>query len=305
MRRFIRNIILFTIAAMPCVLAAILLGGHGGWATTVFFRTVPESHIKHRLNEASRTTDVDILFLGSSHCYRTFDPRIFSRYGYTTFNLGTSNQTPEQTLALLQRYLDTLCPRLVIMDVNPESLSIDGVESALDVLCSSPPSWPTILMALRSGNAKVMCTAIYVALKHVLGGGTYADEPTMVGENGYVDGGYVERPVEHFSPVPFNRRSYVADPHQLRALRRCVDLLRERGVSYAFVRVPITKINLQAYDEGDFGDRMREMAPYFDDCPSAIDDSLHFFDGEHLNQDGAEAYCRYLCDSIIPKLSFN
>ena len=44
--------------------------------------------------EVRRHEDVDIVFVGSSHAYRSFDPRFFAREGLTTFNIGTRAQTP-------------------------------------------------------------------------------------------------------------------------------------------------------------------------------------------------------------------
>lgn len=44
-------------------------------------------------NDLRKLNNCDILFLGSSHCYRGFDPRVFKNIGYNIFNLGTSSQT--------------------------------------------------------------------------------------------------------------------------------------------------------------------------------------------------------------------
>jgi len=77
---------------------------------------------------------VDILFLGSSHSYRGFNPQYFS--GYKTFNLGSSAQTPIQTNLLLKRYLHQLNPKTIVYEVYPISLSIDGVESSSDIIAN-------------------------------------------------------------------------------------------------------------------------------------------------------------------------
>src|SRR3972149_6768649 len=46
------------------------------------------------LAEFDRTQNYDLIFLGSSHCYRCFDPFVFQKFGLTTYNLGSSSQTP-------------------------------------------------------------------------------------------------------------------------------------------------------------------------------------------------------------------
>ena len=78
--------------------------------------------------------NVDVLFLGSSHAYRGFDPRIFRKRGYSSFNLGSSAQTPSQTKVWLKRYLKHLNPKIVIYEVYPGTFSSDGIEASLDLV---------------------------------------------------------------------------------------------------------------------------------------------------------------------------
>jgi hypothetical protein len=75
-----------------------------------------------RLEEVKNYSNIDILFIGSSHAYRGFDPRIFEKNGLKTFNLGTSAQTPLQTEILLNRYLEKLNPKMIIYDVYPKNV---------------------------------------------------------------------------------------------------------------------------------------------------------------------------------------
>ena len=90
--------------------------------------------LKFRIGEIPGHKNTDILFLGSSHAYRSFDPRIFSHYGYSTLNLGSSAQTPVQTNMLLEKYLDVIKPGLIVYEVYPFTFSLDGLESCLDIL---------------------------------------------------------------------------------------------------------------------------------------------------------------------------
>ena len=92
-------------------------------------------HMYSRISEIKNQEDVDILFLGSSHAYRGFDTRIFLENGYKSFNLGSSAQTPTQTKVLVERYLGSLNPELVIYEVYPKTFTMDGVESSLDYNC--------------------------------------------------------------------------------------------------------------------------------------------------------------------------
>ena len=115
----------------------------------------PGGHLKTRIRDLATCSDVDVLFLGSSHAYRGFDPRIFMKYGIKSFNLGSSAQTPIQTEILLKRYLNSLKPKLVVYEVYPSTLSLDGVESALDLIANDRIDFPIIKMALDLNHAAV------------------------------------------------------------------------------------------------------------------------------------------------------
>src|SRR5690606_12876278 len=58
-----------------------------------------------RFQEVKKYNNVDIVFIGSSHAYRGFDPRIFKKAGYSSFNMGSTAQTPVQTKYLLEQYI--------------------------------------------------------------------------------------------------------------------------------------------------------------------------------------------------------
>ena len=96
------------------------------------------SHSLVRFREANAKGPVDIVFIGSSHTYRGFDPRLFSAIGYSSQNLGSSSQTPINSFAVLQKHLDQLHPKLVIYEIYQTALSIDGMESFYDLLSNTP-----------------------------------------------------------------------------------------------------------------------------------------------------------------------
>ncbi|NHW60088.1 hypothetical protein HA378_33495, partial [Escherichia coli] len=73
----------------------------------------------------------------SSHAYRGFDTRVFSKNGISSFNLGSSSQSPINTQVLLKQYLDRIKPKMIVYEVYAGTLSADGVESSLDMLSNN------------------------------------------------------------------------------------------------------------------------------------------------------------------------
>ena len=56
--------------------------------------------------EVKHMRDIDLLFLGSSHTYRTFDPRFFDQFGWESFNLGSKAQSPLNTYYLVRSQIE-------------------------------------------------------------------------------------------------------------------------------------------------------------------------------------------------------
>ena len=81
-----------------------------------------------RFREVAKTENIDILFIGSSHSSRSFDPRVFARLGMSTINLGSNSQTPLNSYFLLEKYYKKLNPKLVVFEMYPTILQLDGLE---------------------------------------------------------------------------------------------------------------------------------------------------------------------------------
>lgn len=94
---------------IACLLFCLILRGCGA-----FFRYIltddTASYTRIAFHEMYEQENIDSLFVGSSHCYRSFIPEIFDReWGITTFNGGTSSQNLDGSLMVIKeaaRYND-------------------------------------------------------------------------------------------------------------------------------------------------------------------------------------------------------
>ena len=191
---------------------------------------------------------------------------------------------------------------LVVIEVHPDIMSNDGVEAGLYQLSAVPPSWHMVPMALRTHNLRVVCSMPYALLHNVVSDtADRFEEP----REGYVPVGYVERPIEHYSPQVQAIQTIEMQDVQRRALRRCTRWLQRRGVPYLLVEVPDTRVLMESYTNlPQFRAEMAEYGDFHFMPLPQLDDSLHFYDINHLNQDGVDIFCRAFRDSvIIPKLN--
>ncbi|MBK7946474.1 MAG: hypothetical protein IPJ85_14730 [Flavobacteriales bacterium] len=254
-----------------------------------------------RLKEADASSPVDVLFLGSSKAYRGFDTRIWASQGISSFNLGSTGQTPMQSELLLARYLHRLQPRLVVIEVDPVPFMDEGVESSLDFLANGPIDREAWRMATRINHLKTWNALVFGAWQQFTGRRNPLPKPQRQGPNSYVPGGFTQHDPENYQPAGYLPPMQCDPrPEQLQAFLRAVRMLDEESTPFVLVTAPVTDAFARSWidDErlwsllapGHVHFRMQDAAMY--------SDSLHFYDRGHLNQNGVELFNRALIDSL-------
>ncbi len=268
------------------------------------YRIGSYGHLYTRLSEVRKNKDVDILFLGSSHAYRGFDTRIFSHHGLKTFNLGSSSQTPIQTIVLLNRYLETLNPKTIIYEVYPETFMCDGVESSLDIIANDKNDSYSVEMAFKINNIKTYNTLIYGIIHDLFNLNKSYVEPIVRGNDKYIPGGYVEKEISYYKPEELDNRSIAINDDQLQSFAEIVNKVKGKGIKLILVYAPIPHSNYIRYSNNKYFDSLMESySEYYNfNEVMTLNDSLHFFDSHHLNQNGVELFDAELIKTIEQKV---
>jgi hypothetical protein len=269
------------------------------------YRLGSKGHSYSRFKEAKNVESVDLLILGSSHALRGFDPRIFAEAGFTTFNLGSSSQTPIQTLTILHRYLDKINPSFVIYEVYPETFEKDGVESALDIIANDRNDYHSLLMSLKVNHIKVYNTLMYAVMRDALKMNTSFNEPEIKKKekDRYIPGGYVEREIEYFKPYLQPVHTIDVKNQQLNAFNQILSILRDKKINFFLVYAPITKSNYLSYSNSAEYDSLMNISGNYFNFNELLDlnDSIHFYDGDHLNQLGVNIFNKSLIEILFDK----
>lgn len=303
MKKFIVNTFTFLVFASVFYFVFTYLWGqyaHKDNKPNINYRIGSYGHMYSRLAEAKDYGEVDILFLGSSHAYRGFDTRIFSENGYKSFNLGSSSQSPIQTQVLLNRYLDNLNPRIVIYEVYPATFRIDGVESSLDIIANDKNDFQSIKMAIKTNNIKTYNTLIYGLTRDLLGLNKSFTEDTIKGQDKYVSGGFVEKKLRYYQPKEFEHKMISIRDSQLKSFSQIVQLLDYKEIELVLVFAPIPKVNYDSYLNINYFDSiMNRYSTYYNfNEITNLNDSLHFYDSHHLNQNGVKIFNEKLIELL-------
>ncbi|WP_143337075.1 hypothetical protein [Dokdonia pacifica] len=252
-----------------------------------------------RLQEVKTVSNIDVLFLGSSHAYHGFDTRIYEKKGITSFNLGTSAQTPLQTKFLLSRYLDKVIPKEVVLQVSPFIFAIDGVESTVDIVSNDFVDIQSVALATKLKDINVSNALIYSSFEDFFNKKSSYKEKNSFASTVYVSGGYVESNDTGYRGNQYIITDFEFKKIQLKAFDEIITLLENKGITYHLVYVPITKpLYTSISKQLDFESLMNIYGGYHDFNKILSLDSTYFYDRHHLNQKGATIFNNKLIEEL-------
>ena len=263
-----------------------------------------------RFRDIENMHNVDILFVGSSHSYASFDPRVFSEKELTSFNLGTPSQTPLNTYYLLEKYLPRLNPKLVIYEIYFPNLASDGLESFYDLAANQAPSTGLLSMALATRNPHALNSFTARLIESLMGGDTEAlqlSSPHLT----YMEGGFVAHNNRLKDTLFGKTEDIVVDGTQWGYVQDIFDLLHSTSAKVLVVVTPmpdgeVNTITNYADVSGLIADLCADASiPYYDfnAAPGLI--QLEFYaDYHHLNAAGAELFSAMILDSLAINQSF-
>ncbi|CAI8884826.1 D-alanyl-lipoteichoic acid biosynthesis protein DltD [Chryseobacterium sp. IT-36CA2] len=304
MKNFLYSLTIFIVCNFFFYLFAVSLWGQFAPAflkPNINYRIGSYGHMYTRLKEIKQIDSIDILFLGSSHAYRGFDNRIFKEKGFTSFNLGSSAQTPIQTLTLLERYLDKIHPKSIIFEVNPLTLCSDGVESSLDIIANDTNDLHSLEMGLKVNNIKTYNTLFYALYKDLFHLNKSYIEPIKKAQDTYIHGGFVESEIAYYNkPLKSGTQKITIPQKQIEAFEKCLLKIKKRNIKVILVYAPVTHDFYSSYSNNKyFDEKMKSYSEYYNfNKIMNLTDSLYFYDTNHLNQNGVRIFNKKLIEIL-------
>ncbi|MFN3020031.1 hypothetical protein ACK1KB_03455 [Chryseobacterium sp. TY3] len=250
-------------------------------------------HTFTRMKDAAKTKNVDVLIVGSSHAYRGIDPRIFEKEGITAFNLGSSSQTPINTKVLLYQYLDKIKPKMVLYEAYAGTLTIDGVESSLDLLSNNKIDINAINMASEIHNLLAYNTLIFTSFRQVFGLNKNFKEPSKQGGDHYISPtGFVETEYRKNIFNKEDKTQWEPRESQKQELTNNINYIKSKGIKVYIIQTPITKKLYNAVSNNAEVDRFLANLGTYKNYQNALplQDSTDFYDSNHLNQIAVERF---------------
>lgn len=302
--KFIKRFILFSIFSIVVYVTGLIIYGEivpDYFLQNIFYEKFAYGFSNTRFKEVKNTSDVDILFLGSSRSYRHYDPRIFKKYGYNSFNLGSSAQTFLQTEILVNRYIPNLNPDIIVLDIYPGMFSSDGVESTFDLISNDYNDLETLRLATQLRNIKVINTWLFAVYKEFICNSLDDIEKKVQNENTYVSGGFVQREIKTFqNHSDLINLEWEYNELQWQAFERIVQKIKRTDAKLLIVHSPRNSHFRYSGQERLIQYlQSNNLLFYCYKDLEFISDSIHFYDLSHLNQNGVNLYNEFLINEHL------
>lgn len=308
----IRKVVVFT-ASLSALYGAVIMGlSHAKVdglsllqiATGNFAVTGDVRGTLQRFRDLEQVGQVDILFVGSSHSYASFDSRVFSENGLTSFNMGTPSQTPLNTYYLLQRYLRGINPKLVVYEIYHQNLAGDGLESFYDLTANLAPSTELFSMALATRNPHALNSFSARLIESLLGGGQQAlqlSSPHLT----YMKGGFLAHNSQLEDTLFGEPKDIVIDETQWEYVQDILELLRGSDAELLVVITPMphgrvnTSTNYTEISEALASLCASESITFYDfNATPTLTATQYYADYHHLNARGAGLFSAMIIDSL-------
>ena len=191
-----------------------------------------------RFRQIQDYEEVDVLFVGSSHAFRTFDPRIFRAHGLSSFNMGSRAQTPLNSYYLLEKHIKRLNPKLIVVETYYEVFGRDGLESILELVENLPLDSELWRMAWATRNIR----SINAILIRILERGrepVHSLPATLFPQDTYIEGGYLETQEGYQGNWKLRPHNIDVNTRQLDYLERVIRLAKVSGSRVVLVTQPL------------------------------------------------------------------
>ncbi len=280
---------------------------------------------KQRFEEyyALEKNTVDLLFIGSSHSYCTFDPQLIDPVlGTYSWQLGTPSQHADTSYYVLQNALETQSPHTVVMELYWDVLDDDFERSQADSffeVCNNDALVNDYIQTVFPANERLKYELPAIRyqqsyfsyrssrMKRSIEETYHVSPPETAAANGveyYQAQGYVYcdiiLPQDEYDRTNqfkgFDGKDWQMSDVQREYLDKIVSLCEEKGIRLIFVTAPIAPVSMDFIENYDLVHQAlsdyaaSKDVPYLDynqinlDTPFLTNEN--FRDDAHLNHSG-------------------
>ncbi|MDR5590593.1 hypothetical protein RE431_08075 [Christiangramia sp. SM2212] len=255
---------------------------------------VGDGMLKKKMRDSERISSPDVVFLGSSHAYYSFDPVFFDKIGVSSFNWGTSQQTHPQTQMVIKEYITQNKPKLVIYEVFPEIFAMSGRESMADFLNAGEPFEVSFGDIWHFDNSIALINTYLIKYsRRILG---VKDKTEFFDDKESYDRGFIKETNLNNNPRNIPMLKWVPRENQLKAFEENLKLLKDLDIPVLLVIAPYPFDYKNSDDFMSYLQPKAKLLSYKEILE--FDEIEDFSDFHHLNYNGVLKMNRHLIEFL-------
>lgn len=256
-----------------------------------------------RFKEFDVTQKYDVLILGSSHSYNSFDTRILKKKNIRAYNLGTSGQSLENSLILARNYFHEGLTKNIVLDIYPGAFMSSGLESTCDLIVNVPSNSTALDLAwsfpdIRSINMLVL--RLFYKFSN-------AQEPTYK-DTRYREGGFIAMRDSAETNIEYDNflQKYNPSSEAINSLYQIISHCEQIKTNLILVAHP-APIELKNEHYLAFINDAENLAVKMEldfldySFNHNLNSTDHFYDVQHLNEAGAQIFTEKIIADLQSK----
>jgi hypothetical protein len=241
----------------------------------------------------------DVVVLGSSHAYRGYDPRVFSKHGWSIFNAGSSAQHPRISFTILEELVaHSPSKPFIIIDVFDKILEMDGKESSGRMLVNCA-QWP-LANTILHGQFDVVALNNYCAR-------VFANHSKLeLQVSDYAGLGYCSKETVLAAGPEEVKYQFSGNKSTIAELEKCLLWLNQNSFSFVLVSHPMPAQEGFADYHTPAATMLKSLASKYNtvfldytQLAGFSNENRFFADATHLNQTGVEFFNNILIDTLL------
>ena len=325
------------------VVVLLLFGMAGKKYKTAAEKNTVNAFTEQRFDEfyKQHENSIDMVFIGSSHSYCTFDPEIIDAYlGTNSWQMGTPSQHADTSYYVLREIFNYQKPKTVVMelywDCLDDEFELKQAESVFEVMDNKELVDEYINKVFPAGDkVKYALPAIRYQQDYFAYAGTLmqneieekygVSRPRQEASGGseyYRSKGYVYCDMVMASDEYdrtnqfkyFDGYGWEIDPTQKEYLEKIIELCSQNGARLVFVTAPVAPVSMEFIENYEYvhsaisGFAEKNGIPYLDfntvNKTENLFENANFRDDAHLNHSGVQIADRYFSKWIRTSAGF-
>ena len=257
-----------------------------------------------KFNAPDSFKNKDVIIVGSSRAYRSYNPESFAKIGLRAWNLGSSAQSIENSYRVIKEVILPAKPKLILLDVARLGFEQESIESSIDLLTNTRNIGLKKEIVKSGRDIRLYNTAIT---------SFYTDNlSSLYKDKEYKNAGFSTKS-DSLNAEWLNKLDVLTEEsknktiiNDFNVLVDILELCKSRNQKIIMVHSPVSEF-YSMIAQNAFVEKVDSIANEFKiafydmQYIDGIHTKTHFYDDSHLNAAGVTIFNRYL----FKKIKFN